>query len=57
MGKIGIALGSWGGGHLVEQVGLAGMPFAAAIVVVGGIALPRLSGRLDRGPGAGFLAE
>lgn len=55
--NLGIALGSWGGGHVVEGLGLAVTPFAGAVVVAAGIVLTRLSGRLDRGTALPVAAE
>ncbi|MHA3979250.1 MFS transporter [Halovulum sp. GXIMD14794] len=47
--NLGIALGAWAGGLVVESAGLAATPFVGAVIVAGGIGLTRLSGRLDRG--------
>ncbi|MEO3416230.1 MFS transporter [Roseovarius sp. CAU 1744] len=47
--NLGIALGAWAGGLVVEGIGLAAAPYVGAIVVAAGIALVRLSGQLDRG--------
>ncbi|GLS06065.1 MFS transporter [Chitiniphilus shinanonensis] len=46
--NLGIALGAWGGGLIVEQVGLRHTPWIGALVVLGAWALTRWSGRLDR---------
>jgi len=46
--NIGIALGSWGGGIVVEQAGLIHTPWIGAIVVFSALALTRLSARLDK---------
>ncbi|MCO6384851.1 MFS transporter [Oceanicola sp. 502str15] len=45
--NLGIAFGSWGGGHVVEEMGLAATPFVGAAVVAIGIVLTRLAARLD----------
>ena len=50
--NLGIALGAWAGGQIVEGLGLGAAPYLGALVVVFGIALTRLSGRLDRAAGA-----
>lgn len=55
--NLGIAFGSWGGGHIVEQMGLAATPFVAAVVVASGIVLTRLAARLDTAPSAAVPAE
>lgn len=47
--NLGIAAGAWAGGMVVEEIGLAAAPFVGAAVVASGIALVRLSARLDRG--------
>ncbi|AJR06716.1 MFS transporter [Photobacterium gaetbulicola] len=46
--NIGIALGSWGGGHIVAQAGLMHTPWAGAAIVIVALLLTRLSGHLDR---------
>jgi predicted MFS family arabinose efflux permease len=46
--NIGIALGSWGGGLVVEQTGLMHTPWVGAVVVFVALLLTRLSARLDR---------
>lgn len=46
--NLGIAVGAWAGGLVVEGIGLAAAPFIGAGVVMAGIVLTRLSGRLDR---------
>ena len=46
--NVGIALGAWGGGLIVEQSGLMTTPWVGAIVVLGALALTRLSGALDK---------
>lgn len=45
--NLGIAGGAWIGGLVVQSIGLAAAPYIAAAVVVIGIALVRLSGRLN----------
>ncbi|MCZ4351613.1 MFS transporter [Roseovarius aestuarii] len=45
--NLGIAGGAWAGGLVVESIGLAAAPYIAAGVVVVGIILVRLSGRLN----------
>ncbi len=46
--NVGIALGAWGGGHIVEQHGLMTTPWIGALIVLLALLLTRLSGRLDR---------
>ncbi|HBM60270.1 MAG TPA: MFS sugar transporter [Citreicella sp.] len=46
--NLGIAFGAWAGGIAVESLGLAATPYLGAAVVVLGLGLTRLSGRLDR---------
>lgn len=46
--NIGIALGAWGGGRVVEQSGLMTTPWVGAIVVALALLLTRISQRLDR---------
>lgn len=57
--NLGIALGAWSGGLIVETMGLAAAPYAGALVVAAGIVLTRLSGRLDKSNVSGrpFAAE
>ncbi len=57
--NLGIALGAWSGGLIVETMGLAAAPYAGALVVAAGIVLTRLSGRLDKSTVSGrpFAAE
>jgi predicted MFS family arabinose efflux permease len=50
--NLGIALGAGAGGVIVESLGLASAPLIGALVVAAGIALTRLSGRLDHSAGA-----
>jgi MFS transporter, DHA1 family, inner membrane transport protein len=45
--NMGIALGAWGGGLVVSQVGLMATPWIGAIVVLGALALTTLAGWLD----------
>ena len=47
--NLGIAGGAWAGGLVVQSIGLAAAPYIAAAVVVVGIVLVRLSGRLNTG--------
>lgn len=46
--NVGIALGAWGGGLIVDRVGLMATPWIGALVVLGALALTTLAGRLDR---------
>ncbi|WGY45762.1 MFS transporter [Vibrio sp. ABG19] len=46
--NIGIALGAWGGGLVVEQSGLMTTPWVGAIVVAVALLLTRLSQRFDK---------
>lgn len=46
--NVGIALGAWGGGLIVEQAGLMNTPWIGAIVVLLALVLTRLSGALDK---------
>lgn len=46
--NVGIALGSWGGGLVVADMGLLHTPWIGAVVVLVALMLTRLSGRLDR---------
>jgi predicted MFS family arabinose efflux permease len=54
--NVGIALGAWGGGLIVERVGLMGTPWIGALVVVGAFLLTTLAGRLDRRDAARGIA-
>ncbi|ABK49819.1 major facilitator superfamily MFS_1 [Shewanella sp. ANA-3] len=45
--NIGIALGAWGGGLIVEQMGLMQTPLIGSLVVIAALLLTRLSGYLD----------
>ncbi len=46
--NLGIAGGAWGGGHIVETLGLVHTGWIGALVVLGAFGLTALSGRLDR---------
>ncbi|KJY82975.1 MFS sugar transporter [Vibrio galatheae] len=46
--NVGIALGSWGGGVIVEQSGLMNTPWIGAVIVLAALMLTRLSGALDK---------
>lgn len=46
--NVGIALGSWGGGVIVEQAGLMNTPWVGAMIVLGALVLTRISGALDK---------
>jgi len=46
--NLGIALGAWGGGLIVDQWGLQHTPWIGAMIVVVAILLTRWSGQLDR---------
>ncbi|WP_372882489.1 MFS transporter [Psychromonas sp.] len=46
--NVGIALGAWGGGLIVEQAGLMNTPWIGAIVVLLALVLTRFSGTLDK---------
>ncbi|GAL35417.1 putative drug efflux protein [Vibrio maritimus] len=45
--NVGIALGSWGGGHIVAEAGLMHTPWVGAVIVILALLLTRLSGALD----------
>ncbi|MCW8335649.1 MFS transporter [Vibrio paucivorans] len=45
--NVGIALGAWGGGLIVANVGLMHTPWIGAMIVLLALCLTRLSGRLD----------
>jgi len=49
--NLGIAGGAWGGGLIVEHLGLLATPWIGAIVVLAAFALTTLAGRLDRKDG------
>jgi len=55
--NVGIALGAWGGGLIVEQSGLMTTPWVGAIVVLVALALTRLSGALDKRNGGQVAAS
>lgn len=55
--NLGIAGGAWAGGLVVESIGLAAAPYIAAGVVVVGIVLVRLSGRLNAAAPQAVAAE
>lgn len=46
--NVGIALGSWGGGMIVSEMGLMHTPWIGAVIVLVALALTRISGRLDK---------
>jgi MFS transporter, DHA1 family, inner membrane transport protein len=46
--NLGIAGGAWGGGHIVDHLGLVHTGWIGALVVLGAYGLTALSGRLDR---------
>jgi DHA1 family inner membrane transport protein len=46
--NLGIAGGAWGGGHIVDSLGLVHTGWIGALVVLGAFGLTVLSGRLDR---------
>ena len=46
--NLGIAVGAWSGGLVVDGFGLAATPFVGAVVVLAGVALVRLSGGLAK---------
>jgi predicted MFS family arabinose efflux permease len=46
--NLGIAGGAWGGGHIVDTLGLVHTGWIGALVVLGAYGLTALSGRLDR---------
>ena len=46
--NLGIAGGAWGGGHIVEELGLVHTGWIGALVVLAAFGLTALSGRLDR---------
>ncbi|KMK68204.1 MFS transporter [Puniceibacterium sp. IMCC21224] len=45
--NLGIALGAWSGGLVVDHIGVAATPFIGALAVSAGVCLTRLSGRFD----------
>ncbi|TYK64690.1 MFS transporter [Colwellia echini] len=46
--NVGIAIGSWGGGMIVEEHGLMNTPWVGAVVVLIALIITRFSGSLDR---------
>jgi len=54
--NVGIALGAWGGGIIVDRIGLMATPWIGALVVLGALALTTLAGRLDRRDAARGIA-
>ncbi|MBJ6923059.1 MFS transporter, partial [Vibrio cholerae] len=46
--NVGIALGSWGGGMIVSEMGLMHTPWIGAVIVIVALALTRMSARLDK---------
>jgi DHA1 family inner membrane transport protein len=54
--NVGIALGAWGGGMIVDRIGLMATPWIGALVVLGALALTTLAGRLDRRDAARGIA-
>lgn len=55
--NVGIAIGAWGGGLVVEHVGLMATPWIGSLIVLGALALTTLAGRLDRNEGIDPLAK
>jgi DHA1 family inner membrane transport protein len=55
--NVGIALGAWGGGLIVSELGLMATPWIGALVVVGALALTTLAGWLDRRDAGDIDAE
>ncbi|MGL5290519.1 MAG: MFS transporter [Vibrionaceae bacterium] len=45
--NVGIALGSWGGGLVVNKIGMMHTPWVGALIVASALILTRLSARLD----------
>ncbi|MFC5548547.1 MFS transporter [Massilia aerilata] len=54
--NVGIALGAWGGGIIVDRIGLMATPWIGALVVLGALLLTTLAGRLDRRDAARGIA-
>jgi len=54
--NVGIALGAWGGGIIVDRIGLMATPWIGALVVLGALGLTTLAGRLDRRDAARGIA-
>jgi predicted MFS family arabinose efflux permease len=46
--NVGIALGAWGGGLIVDRFGLMATPPIGAAIVLGALGLTTLAGYLDR---------
>jgi predicted MFS family arabinose efflux permease len=46
--NVGIAIGAWGGGLIVEHLGLMHTPWIGGLIVIGALALTTLAGWLDR---------
>lgn len=55
--NVGIAGGAWGGGLIVDHLGLMSTPWIGALVVIGALGLTTLAGRLDRRDGVAALAR
>ena len=55
--NIGIALGAWLGGLVVDHIGLMHTPWIGALVVLAALGLTVLSGRLDRRDGVAVRAD
>jgi predicted MFS family arabinose efflux permease len=55
--NVGIAIGAWGGGLVVEHIGLMATPWIGSLIVLGALALTTLAGRLDRNEGIDPLAK
>jgi predicted MFS family arabinose efflux permease len=54
--NVGIALGAWSGGIIVDRIGLMATPWIGAVVVLGAFLLTTLAGRLDRRDAARGIA-
>lgn len=54
--NVGIALGSWGGGHIVAEAGLMHTPWVGAMIVLVALVLTRFSGALDKRQSAIYSA-
>jgi len=55
--NVGIALGSWGGGMIVSEMGLMHTPWIGAVIVIVALVLTRMSGRLDKRKGSQWEQE
>ena len=55
--NLGIALGAWGGGLILDHLGLMATPPIGALIVVGALALTTLAGRLDRRDGIAPVSD